>query len=189
MHERFRSFTENLHPKFEVLMEHLPVTTGILRPGVSGSGIYMFSEAGESLYVSRTRDVRERYHQHTRYSGNHNNAPFVFKLARMMPPHRSGCWLASYFLPRARFCSHCRWWGNHVFRHGLACFSRLDAGQVWRHHYLGLHRLAACGDGFLHMARLRRRKRSPRHNASSPDLNIIVGIGSIITGYIEAMRR
>lgn len=59
MHERSRAFTENLHPKFEAFMEHLPITTGILRPEFLGSGIYMFSEAGKSLYVGRIRDVRK----------------------------------------------------------------------------------------------------------------------------------
>lgn len=82
MHEQFRAFTEDLHPKFEALMAQEPVLTGILRPEFSGSGVYMFSEAGESLYVGRTRDVRKRYGQHTRRSSGHNSAPFAFKLAR-----------------------------------------------------------------------------------------------------------
>ncbi|WP_222006947.1 GIY-YIG nuclease family protein [Rhizobium laguerreae] len=82
MHERFRAFTEDLHPKFEALMAQEPVVTGILPPEFTGSGIYMFSEVGESLYVGRTRDVRKRYRQHIRRSSGHNSAPFAFKLAR-----------------------------------------------------------------------------------------------------------
>jgi hypothetical protein len=41
-------------------MAQEPVVTGFLRPEFSGSGIYMFSEAGKSLYIGRTRDVRKR---------------------------------------------------------------------------------------------------------------------------------
>ncbi|NKC05296.1 GIY-YIG nuclease family protein [Ochrobactrum haematophilum] len=86
MHETFRAFTENLHPKFEALMAQAPVTDAILRPEFKGSGIYMFSEDGNSLYVGRTRDVRKRYGQHTRRSSGHNSAPFAFKLARAKQP-------------------------------------------------------------------------------------------------------
>lgn len=45
----------------------------------------MFSEARESHYVGRTRDVRKRYRQHTRRSSGHNSAPFASKLP-VMPP-------------------------------------------------------------------------------------------------------
>ncbi|MEW4402075.1 GIY-YIG nuclease family protein [Agrobacterium tumefaciens] len=82
MHETFRAFTENLHPKFETLVAQGPITDAILRPEFRGSGIYMFSENGNSLYVGRTRDVRKRYGQHTRQSSGHDGAPFAFKLAR-----------------------------------------------------------------------------------------------------------
>jgi hypothetical protein len=82
MHEAFSAFTDNLHPKFEALMAQVPVTGCILRPEFNGSGVYLFSEAGRSLYVGRTRDVRKRYAQHTRRSSGHNSAPFAFKLAR-----------------------------------------------------------------------------------------------------------
>ncbi|MBB3320010.1 hypothetical protein FHT76_007440 [Rhizobium sp. BK176] len=73
MHETFRAFTENLDPKFEALMAQAPVTDTILRPDFKGSGIYMFSGGGNSLYVGRTRDVLKRYGQHTRRSSGHNS--------------------------------------------------------------------------------------------------------------------
>lgn len=92
MHERFRAFTEDLHAKFEALMAQEPVVTGILPADFAGSGIYMFSERGKSLYVGRTRDVRRRYGQHTRRSSGHNSAPFAFKLAR----HATGRVKADY---------------------------------------------------------------------------------------------
>lgn len=82
MHEKFLTFTEALHPKFETLMEMDPVTDGILPSHIKGSGVYLFSENGRHLYVGRTRNVRSRYGQHTRHGTGHNNAPFAFKLAR-----------------------------------------------------------------------------------------------------------
>lgn len=82
MHEDFRRFTNNLHPTFEALMKQTPVTNGSLPADFKGSGVYLFSEGGKSLYVGRTRDVRKRYGQHTRLSSGHNSAPFAFKLAR-----------------------------------------------------------------------------------------------------------
>lgn len=81
MHETFRTFTENLHPKFEALMDMDPVK-GVLPSSIRGSGIYLFSEGGRHLYVGRSRDVRRRYGQHSRPSSKHNTAPFAFKLAR-----------------------------------------------------------------------------------------------------------
>ena len=92
MHEKFRQFTDNLHPKFEALMGLEPVTNGILPATFKGSGVYLFSENGESLYVGRTRNVRRRYGQHTRQSSGHNSAPFAFKLAR----HKTGFLKSTY---------------------------------------------------------------------------------------------
>lgn len=82
MHETLRVFTKKLHARFEALIAQEPVTNVVLRPDFKGSGIYMFLEAGKSLYVGRTRDVRKRHDQHTRRSRGHNGAPFAFKLAR-----------------------------------------------------------------------------------------------------------
>ncbi|MNU65202.1 GIY-YIG catalytic domain protein [compost metagenome] len=91
MHDTFRTFTENLHPKFEALMRMAPAK-GVLPYEVRGSGIYLFSEEGRHLYVGRTRDVRRRYGQHSRPSSKHNTAPFAFKLAR----EATGILLADY---------------------------------------------------------------------------------------------
>lgn len=82
MDEKFRLLTESLHAKYERLIAMDPVTGGLLPPQIKGSGVYMFSENGFSLYVGRTRSVRSRYRQHTRDGTGHNNAPFAFKLAR-----------------------------------------------------------------------------------------------------------
>lgn len=81
MHEIFRAFTEGLHPKFEALMAQMPMSHGSLRPEIRGSGVYLFSENGKSLYVGRTRNVRRRYGEQTRPSSRNNAAPFAYKLA------------------------------------------------------------------------------------------------------------
>ncbi len=44
------------------------------------SGIYLFSENGQALYVGRTNKLRNRLRYHTRNS--HNQATFAFLLAR-----------------------------------------------------------------------------------------------------------
>ena len=45
-------------------------------------GIYLFSEAGEPIYVGQTRNLRRRLADHTNPSGGHNTATFAFLLAR-----------------------------------------------------------------------------------------------------------
>lgn len=82
MHERFQKFVSALHPKFEKLISMEPVTDGRLPKIMPRSGIYLFSENGEHLYIGRTRNLRSRYSQHSRPSSKHNNAPFAFKLAK-----------------------------------------------------------------------------------------------------------
>lgn len=66
MDEKFRVYTEALHPKFKALIGMTPVTIGILPQEIRGAGVYMFSEGGRHLYVGRTRNVRSRYGQHAR---------------------------------------------------------------------------------------------------------------------------
>lgn len=83
MHEKFRTFTDKLHPKFEQLISMDPVVTGKLPKKVPNSGVYLFSEDGIHLYVGRTGRMRGRYSDHSRPSANHNDAPFAFKLARV----------------------------------------------------------------------------------------------------------
>ena len=44
------------------------------------SGVYMFSENGEPVYVGRSRNIRDRYAAHT--AKTHYSASFAFLLAR-----------------------------------------------------------------------------------------------------------
>ncbi len=82
MNEKFRVFVEGLHPKFENLMSMEPLTEGKLPKDMPESGIYLFSEGDNHLYIGRTRNLRRRYYQHCRPSSKHNHAPFAFKLAK-----------------------------------------------------------------------------------------------------------
>ena len=47
------------------------------------SGVYMFSEGGENLYVGRSNRMRERIMEHGRPSSRHNVAALAFRLARV----------------------------------------------------------------------------------------------------------
>jgi hypothetical protein len=46
-------------------------------------GIYYFSEDGITLYVGRTKNMRQRYKNHCHPGSKGNDAPFAFKLARI----------------------------------------------------------------------------------------------------------
>lgn len=46
------------------------------------SGIYLFSEGGNHLYVGRSRDMRERLRRHCRPRATHLTGPFALHLAR-----------------------------------------------------------------------------------------------------------
>ncbi|RDJ16938.1 hypothetical protein [Rhizobium grahamii] len=46
------------------------------------SGVYLFSEGGEHLYVGRSNRLRKRYFLHCRPGSQQNQASFAFRLAR-----------------------------------------------------------------------------------------------------------
>jgi len=47
------------------------------------SGIYLFSEGGQPMYVGRTRNLRGRFKGHCGENSGENQAAFAFKLARI----------------------------------------------------------------------------------------------------------
>lgn len=73
-----------LHGSFRRLVEMKPVTIATLPRDAPLCAIYLFSEAGQPLYVGRTRrqSLRQRLRQHSIDSAQHNQAVFAFKLAR-----------------------------------------------------------------------------------------------------------
>ena len=46
------------------------------------SGVYLFSDGDNHLYVGRSKRIRDRYSDHTRKSSSMNDAPFAVLLAR-----------------------------------------------------------------------------------------------------------
>ncbi len=63
-------------------MQMNPVTVEKLPMNAPESGIYLFSEEDEHLYVGRSNTIRKRLQIHCRPSSNHNKAAFAFRLAR-----------------------------------------------------------------------------------------------------------
>ncbi|MBS0186557.1 MAG: GIY-YIG nuclease family protein [Planctomycetes bacterium] len=82
----FAAMIEKLPPSLERLMAMVPVTIATLPPveAMPKSGIYWLSEGSASIYVGRSRRIRERLQEHVRPSSGHNQASFAFLLAREM---------------------------------------------------------------------------------------------------------
>ncbi|TPQ25759.1 hypothetical protein C2U68_13720 [Methylomonas koyamae] len=84
MNKIFRDFIESLEPSYQRLMKMEPVTVATLPKDMPTSGIYLFSEGDEHLYVGRTNTIRKRLQNHCRPSSGHNSATFAFRLARQI---------------------------------------------------------------------------------------------------------
>ena len=82
MNATFENFIESLEPSYQRLMQLEPVTVATLPRDMPTSGIYLFSEGGQHLYVGRTNTIRKRLQNHSRPSSGHNSATFAFRLAR-----------------------------------------------------------------------------------------------------------
>lgn len=79
MNETFKLHVEQLHRKYEALIQMEPVTLATLSRNVPRSGVYLFSEGVSHLYVGRSKRLRHRLRYHC---GSAKDAPFAFKLAR-----------------------------------------------------------------------------------------------------------
>ena len=84
MHEHFQRYVESLHPSFERLMQMSPVKMSGLPKELPEKCVYLFSEGEQTLYVGRTRRLRQRLRQHSVPGAQHNQAVFAFRLAREM---------------------------------------------------------------------------------------------------------
>ena len=83
MNKKFRNAVESLEAKFQSLMVMEPIRARRAIPLVNHiSGIYVFSDGNEHLYVGRSKRIRDRYSDHTRRSSGMNDAPFAVMLAR-----------------------------------------------------------------------------------------------------------
>ncbi|TXK79993.1 GIY-YIG nuclease family protein [Rheinheimera tangshanensis] len=84
MHPVFKEYIESLEPSFQRLLNMDPVTVATLPSEMPLSGIYLFSENGDHLYVGRTNTIRKRLQNHCRPSSGHNSATFAFRLTRVI---------------------------------------------------------------------------------------------------------
>lgn len=82
MNPEFASVVESLEPSFRRLIENSPVTYAELPKQIPTSGIYLFSEGSQHLYVGRSRGIRGRLGRHCRPGATHRMAAFAFRLAR-----------------------------------------------------------------------------------------------------------
>lgn len=83
MNHKFRGAVESLDAKFQSLMLMTPIRTRRAIPkGDRISGVYVFSDGEEHLYVGRSKRIRDRYGDHTQPSAGMNDAPFAVMLAR-----------------------------------------------------------------------------------------------------------
>jgi predicted GIY-YIG superfamily endonuclease len=98
MHEHFKQYVESLHPSFERLMQMSPVKLSSLPNQLPEKCVYLFSEGDQTLYVGRTRRLRQRLRQHSVAGALHNQAVFAFRLAR----ESTGRTLAAYSVKGSR---------------------------------------------------------------------------------------
>src|SRR5260370_29316509 len=98
MHEHFQRYVESLHPSFERLMQMSPVKMSALPKRLPEKCVYLFSEGEQTLYVGRTRRLRQRLRQHSVAGAQHNQAVFAFKLAREV----TGRTVAAYSIKGSR---------------------------------------------------------------------------------------
>jgi predicted GIY-YIG superfamily endonuclease len=84
MHERFKHYVESLHPSFERLMGMSPIKMSAIPKQLPDKSVYLFSEGEQTLYVGRTRRLRQRLRQHSIAGAQHNQAVFAFRLVREM---------------------------------------------------------------------------------------------------------
>lgn len=98
MHEHFKQYVESLHPSFERLMQMSPVKLSALPTRLPEKCVYLFSEGDQTLYVGRTRRLRQRLRQHSVAGALHNQAVFAFRLAR----ETTGQMVAAYSVKGSR---------------------------------------------------------------------------------------
>jgi len=84
MNNQFKQYIDSLDPSFQKLIQMTPTTVAALPTDTPASGIYLFSEDAQHLYVGRTNTIRKRLQNHCCPSSGHNSATFAFRLARQI---------------------------------------------------------------------------------------------------------
>jgi len=82
MDQKFAALVETLAPKLERLLAMQPLAYGALPRDMPKSGVYLFTDKGQHLYVGRSNVLRGRHGRHCRAGATHRQAAFAFQLAR-----------------------------------------------------------------------------------------------------------
>ena len=82
MHRRFAQVTESIRSSYKTLLKMEPVTTANLPNEMPKSGVYLFTDGSQHLYVGRSNRLRDRIRNHGSAASKHNVASFAFKIAR-----------------------------------------------------------------------------------------------------------
>jgi hypothetical protein len=82
MNAEFLGYIDRLDAKVEQLLDASVYRYEDLPRGIPTSGIYLFSEGEQNLYVGRSNRIRGRLSSHCRDSSRHNAASFAFRIAR-----------------------------------------------------------------------------------------------------------
>lgn len=82
MDQKFAALVAALAPKLERLLAMQPLGFEAQPRDMPKSGVYLFTEKGQHLYVGRSNRLRARYGLHCRAGSQHNQATFAFLLAR-----------------------------------------------------------------------------------------------------------
>jgi predicted GIY-YIG superfamily endonuclease len=80
--QEFACLVKALAPKFEQLLACPPLPYGKLPSTIPKSGVYLFTENGQPLYVGRSNGLRQRHGRHCRPGATYRQAAFAFQLAR-----------------------------------------------------------------------------------------------------------
>lgn len=92
MNSIFEAMVETLEPSFQRLIRMPPIRYGDWSEKMPSSGVYLFSEGSNHLYVGRSRNIRRRLGRHCTPGATHRMAAFAFRLAR----EKTGNLVATY---------------------------------------------------------------------------------------------
>ena len=83
MREHFTARVAILEKLLTLLLESEPLSPPLRK----APGIYLLSEGATHLYVGRTKNIQQRFRNHSNASSGHNQATFAFRIARQETGH------------------------------------------------------------------------------------------------------
>ena len=82
MNEKFKEIVEKFPGYMRKLLEKPPVPANELKD-IPKKGIYVFFENSKPIYVGRSRNLTQRFKQHSQQSSDFNSASFAFMIAKL----------------------------------------------------------------------------------------------------------